>query len=457
VVSGEGEDRIVALAQASVHRDLLESIHGIHYRNLAGKLLHNVKSSKPINLDESPAPDYCDFYSDVEELRAEHLVSVTVTTLPVESSRGCWWGQVHHCTFCGIDDETMRFRNKKPETVGRMLDHMGEMYPNMLFRFSDYILPRSYYRSLLPSLAAKGGKHKLHWEIKANVRADEVQLMKKAGIIAVQPGIESFSTPVLRKMDKGVSAIQNILTIKLFAEADVVVNYNILFGFPDDDPNDYRELLRTIPCLYHLPPPTSYIPIQITRYAPLQANPVRWGIFKELRADLPYKTIFSEAFRQERGFVLEKYAYVFETPYEFQADCSRVYGLLIYQVAHWLESYNKREVGLSYEFSPSGVTYRDSRYQSDEVVLYFGPIHAKIQALVSDQICTSDQLVSAVSQDSRADVLSALDEMHAARVLFREGNKYVGLAFHTSCYQHWRERAAWFREIEKQQEMLPLS
>ena len=29
---------------------------------------------------------------------------------PFESARGCWWGAKHHCTFCGLNGSTMRFR-----------------------------------------------------------------------------------------------------------------------------------------------------------------------------------------------------------------------------------------------------------------------------------------------------------------------------------------------------------
>ncbi len=35
--------------------------------------------------------------------------------MPYKTSRGCWWGQKHHCTFCGINGGGMGFRDKSPD------------------------------------------------------------------------------------------------------------------------------------------------------------------------------------------------------------------------------------------------------------------------------------------------------------------------------------------------------
>jgi len=441
VVEGEGEDRIVPLARASVDRSLLASIHGIHYRDADGVFRSNPRSGKTVALDESPDPDYDDYFADLEELRAQHSVEVSTTTLAVESSRGCWWGQVHHCTFCGIDDETMKYRHKSPENVERMLERMVARYGDRHFRFSDYIMPRSYYKTLLPRLAAAGGKYKLHWEIKANVKADEIAVMRQAGIGSVQPGIESFSTPLLHAMDKGVTGIQNVLTIRLLAEQDIQVNYNILYGFPDDRPEWYEELLRNIPLLYHLPPPYSYVPVQMTRYAPLQNDPSRFGIASPLVPDRAYEIIFSESFRKDAGFDLRDYAYVFATPYKFGPRCHELYDMLVYQCLHWVEMHAKREVWLSYEVDDHGVTYRDSRYREAGEVMSFGPLHARIQQRVADRIVSVGDLCAELPEASAEEVAQALEELERSRLLYREGNRVLGVAMPASCYERWRARA----------------
>src|SRR3954465_271775 len=35
----------------------------------------------------------------------------------IETARGCWWGAKNHCTFCGLNGETMGFRAKSADRV----------------------------------------------------------------------------------------------------------------------------------------------------------------------------------------------------------------------------------------------------------------------------------------------------------------------------------------------------
>ena len=40
-------------------------------------------------------------------------------TLLIETSRGCWWGERNHCTFCGLNGSSMSFDEMAP---GRALE-----------------------------------------------------------------------------------------------------------------------------------------------------------------------------------------------------------------------------------------------------------------------------------------------------------------------------------------------
>ena len=50
---------------------------------------------------------------------ASSLAAVETPTLALETSRGCWWGAKHHCTFCGLNGGTMQYRSKSPERAAR--------------------------------------------------------------------------------------------------------------------------------------------------------------------------------------------------------------------------------------------------------------------------------------------------------------------------------------------------
>ena len=35
----------------------------------------------------------------------------------IEFSRGCWWGQIHPCTFCGLNGKINIYREKSPQRL----------------------------------------------------------------------------------------------------------------------------------------------------------------------------------------------------------------------------------------------------------------------------------------------------------------------------------------------------
>lgn len=443
VAFGEGEDVITPLAQASLEPDMLAEIPGIAFRDRAGALHETGPKSTQVDLEKSPIPNYDDFLRDITRLRSENQVEVTWEVIPVESSRGCWWGQVQHCVFCGIDEQAMRFRHKSPERVKQILATLSRHYELNSFRFSDYILPRQYYKTLLPDLAKLPEKFQLHWEMKSNVKLEEVQIMGEAGVKQVQPGIESFSTPVLRKMAKGVTGIQNVLTIKLLMEHDILVHYNILFGFPTDEPEEYRQMCERIPLLFHLFPPFAHIPVLTTRFAPLQTTPERFAIRTPLSHNFMYEVIFSKEYRERIGFVLSDYCYVFETPYEPSPECKTLYSVLVYQLHHWITSFESRTIELSFRNTQDGIEFTDSRYDEGGKRVAFGPNHALVYAQVCHAHLTRAQLGTALcGQLDSARIAEVLSDFVAERLVYQEGDKFLGLAFPAACYERWAKLSA---------------
>lgn len=449
IVFGEGEDRISQLALASSNREALSKVAGIMYRDENGNLQTTPPRPTKMNLDESPVPDYDDFLNDVARLDREELVEITFETLPVESSRGCWWGQVSHCTFCGIDDDSMRYRYKSAEQVESMLETLQNRYGPKYFRFSDYILPRQYFKTLLPRLAAAPARYRLHWEMKSNVKDAEVQLMSKAGVMGIQPGIESFSTSVLKKMDKGVTGIQNVLTIKLLMQNDITVHYNILYGFVDDVPEDYREMCEKIPSLYHLYPPFSYAQVLTTRYSPMQSNPRRFGITEPIVSEPVYNLIFSKRFREEAGFNTDNYCYIFRTPYSLNPKCIDLYGILVYQIHHWIAVQASRIVQLSYELLGDAIEFVDSRFRAEPKVTRFGAEHAQIYQAIASQVLSTQQLIEDFRETGHHQrVNEIISELARERLIFQEGARITGLALPVAWYRKWAARVP--REVDSE-------
>jgi hypothetical protein len=231
-------------------------------------------------------------------------------------------------------------------------------------------------------------------------------------------------------MAKGVTGIQNVFTIKTLMEHNIYVNYNILFGFPTDVAEEYRELTNQIPYLYHLSPPYAYLPVQTTRFAPMQADPERFGITEPIVNARAYDVILARDYRRRIGFDLNKYCYIFQRPYDFNPGCVELYDKLIYQVSHWIELHASREPRLSYEFTEAGIGYSDSRYDENPKTLEYGLDHALLQDAISQRMVTRRQLTLELQDRLKTTtVAEILEDFDRERLIYKEGDQIVGLAF----------------------------
>ena len=207
-------------------------------------------------LDELPFPDYDEYFERAERLElipAGHRRRVYV---PFESARGCWWGQKHHCTFCGLNGEGMAFRSKSPERVREELGQAAKRYGIVRFSAVDNILEMSYLKTFLPKLVEEEAGYELFYSLKANLTREQIKLLSEAGVRRVQPGIESLNSHVLDLMSKGITGIRNVNTLRWMRFYGIYVGWNILCGFPGETAEDYRRQEALIRRIAHLQPPS---------------------------------------------------------------------------------------------------------------------------------------------------------------------------------------------------------
>lgn len=197
--------------------------------------------------------------------------------LPFEGSRGCWYGQKVQCTFCGLH-EIMEFRAWAADAVLEELERLYARYGIGRFYAMDLILPREYLRTLLPEIARREHNWMFFWEIKANMRREELEVLAAAGVRWVQPGIESLDADLLRLMKKGVSPLQNLLLLKWSQELGIFCGWNLLFGLPGEKAASYQRMAEMIPKLYHLKPPSGGGQFQLHRFSPYFDHPDEYGI-----------------------------------------------------------------------------------------------------------------------------------------------------------------------------------
>jgi ribosomal peptide maturation radical SAM protein 1 len=259
-------------------------------------------------LGELPLPDYREYYDQLRTFIPEIAESGDVW-LPYESSRGCWWGVKHHCTFCGLNGQTMAPRTKPSSVVLDQLKALLAKHPSRKISMVDNIMPHEYFKTLLHLVKPTLGDVHIFFEEKANLSLEQVLLLKSAGVHVIQPGIESLSTRVLKLMDKGVTARQNIELLRFAKACDLALNWNHLIGLPGDESADYWKVVDMIPALVHLNPPSGVAGLSIDRFSPYFEQSEYHGV----RAIEPMASYFD---------VLPDGADVFSVAYHFSAEYS---------------------------------------------------------------------------------------------------------------------------------------
>ena len=267
-VIGEADEAFPRLLTALAAGANLAAVPGLA-RRVDGQVTVTPPLPPARRLDDLPVPDYQEYFAAAEDAGILSRTGQRKVWLPIETARGCWWGAKHHCTFCGLNAATMRFRSKSPR---RVLDELGEQarrYRSFHFEAVNNVLDMTYLKNLFPVLAATETDYKFFYEVKANLSREQLRLMARAGVTYIQPGIESLSSHVLRLMRKGVRAAQNVNLLRWCRYYGIRVSWNLLCGFPGETEQDYAEQAAAMPHLLHLPPPSAAGRIWLERFSPL--------------------------------------------------------------------------------------------------------------------------------------------------------------------------------------------
>jgi ribosomal peptide maturation radical SAM protein 1 len=263
-------------------------VSGLVWRSEGGTEVNEL-GSLVRDLDALPYPDYSDYF---DALSASRLSRRIVPRLMMESARGCWWGERRHCTFCGLNGAGMAFRSKAPERLLAEVDYLVARWGIANIAFVDNILDIRYFESVLPDLARRQQPLRLFYETKANLRKDQVALLRAAGVAAIQPGIESLSSEVLSLMQKGVRGLQNVQLLKWCREFGVEVAWNLLYGFPHESRDAYEHTLEVLQAITHLDQPQAVTQIRLDRFSPNLNEAAERG-FTNVRPLTAYQFVYS--------------------------------------------------------------------------------------------------------------------------------------------------------------------
>lgn len=336
VCSGEAENSLVLLVRhvmsSPASNDALATVPGLIYRGIDGRSVSTGSPDVIREMDSLPYPDFSDYFRDLAQSTA--FASI-VPKLLFETSRGCWWGEKAHCTFCGLNGQTMAFRSKSARRALEEVEYLADRWRLKTVEVVDNILDMKYFSDMLPALARAGSPLQFFYEVKANLSKAQVKLLHEAGVGRIQPGIESINDHVLALMRKGTTALRNIQLLKWAQEYNVTVEWNILYGFPGETREDYTSMLGLLPAIRFLPPPYAIGPIRLDRFSPYHTSPAEFGL-ANLRPMAIYKYLYPFETKS-----LGRVAYCFDFDYESDKDPTGYAAEVITYAADWQRDENR--------------------------------------------------------------------------------------------------------------------
>jgi ribosomal peptide maturation radical SAM protein 1 len=415
-VAGEGDsafpDLLAALAAGTDPAD----VPGVVTR-VGDRVVATPPAPPNERLDDLPVPDYDEFFQRM----AANGLPTDDTWLPFESARGCWWGAKHHCVFCGLNGTTMRFRAKSAPRVLDELAAQARRYDNVRFEAVDNILDPGYLTELFPAIAENGSGYRIFYEVKANLTRAQLEVMARGGVTHVQPGLESLSSDVLRLMNKGVRAAQNVNLLRWARYYGIGVAWNILWGFPGETAEDYARQAAVVPHLVHLQPPASADRLWLERFSPMYDRPERFGL-RHRRPERSYRYVYPATVDTDR------IAYFFEYEPE-DALPPTAYTALRAATTAWSEAWRTTPPFLVHRSVPGGVEIHDGRHQGRDGTYTFRGTLADIYLACSQRPTTATAVHRKLGLDLpvRA-VRDALRQFTDRGLMFSDGDLALSLA-----------------------------
>ena len=441
VVSGEADgffgpmcERIVRSGVDAVLPELPDGVFGPHHRRdqaTIGRAVDGAPIARLEDMNDSPIPNYDDYFDALKETMC--LGAHLSPALPFQTARGCWWGEKSHCTFCGISRTAMKFRAKSGDNVMEQMVALRDRYQINLFQGTEYIFDYKFFTTLLPRL--KELDSFFRFEVKANLKPQQLHAFVESGVLEVQPGIEGLHDGLLGLLKKGVTALQNVLLLKRGRTVGLSIFWNLLHSIPGDCDDWYEETAALVPLITHLQPPSAFAQIHYDRFSPYWRTPDQFGL--TLQPAFGYEYVYP--FPAE---VLKDTAYFFETQRQREdfltRDPSRCPGLfnLVAALDRWkLAARSKthpRPVLVATDLGDR-IAFEDTREVAVRPYFEIGGLEQRIYRSAEDGIPLSALIKKLLIEDPEgtgtdADICAAVQRLVDKKVLVSLSGRLVGLA-----------------------------
>ncbi len=226
IVIGEGDMTIVNLLDAFENKRGLSSVNGIAY--LDGERLVLTKPREPVeDLDSISLPAWDLFPMDYYSLIRLPHIGNNERAFSVLTSRGCPF----RCNFCYRMDKG--FRPRSSESIIEEIQILKKNYGISYIEFFDELLMSSAKRTVMLCEAFIKAKLNIEWSCNGRLnfaRPEVLKIMKKAGCVFINYGIESMDDNMLKVMNKNLTTGQIIKGIEATLAEGISPGFNIIFG-----------------------------------------------------------------------------------------------------------------------------------------------------------------------------------------------------------------------------------
>jgi ribosomal peptide maturation radical SAM protein 1 len=285
IVSGEADELIVPLIRQILEhgRNVSEAslpsctFAPLHRREGYTKEDGAAPRAVVESLEQQPLPDYTDYFTTLRGI--PKLDSRILSSIPVETSRGCWYGgSGGGCTFCGLNGVGKRFRRMSPEKALNDILELSDKYRTDRVQAMDNVMDPAFIREMIPELAGLSDAPKLWYEVRTNLSLEDLKDFRSANVRWIWAGIESLDDRLLGLMSKGSKAINNVRFLKACRQAGVFTGWNLMVDFPGDEDQWYSDMAGLLDWLLHLQPPRALIRLRFDRFSRYLSEPAAFDL-----------------------------------------------------------------------------------------------------------------------------------------------------------------------------------
>ncbi len=266
VIRHDGEYKLVRLLNYFLHnKGALDNIEGITYRDVDGKIKRVATEEQWLDIDSLPTPQYAIIKDPKYWILPDNITKTQQDKFFKEisgennffmASRGC----PYNCSFCVEGILKKSYRERSVNKVAQDLEYFLDVFNTSIVVLADSTFTASTRRveEICAVFREINKKRRVSWfaEGRVNILSQNLHLlsmMKEAGLVNLQIGIETGSDEVMSCINKNITKDQ----IRIVAEevgriGGMLLVGNIILGLPNESQSTYDETVAFVKELHDL-------------------------------------------------------------------------------------------------------------------------------------------------------------------------------------------------------------